>query len=437
MGAIRNIAIFVLVVSFVTFVAFFGRLPAFRNTPIGALHRVIWVHIPNFLRRIDAVLTGNRLSSSLSRFGNYMLYEKHPIVIYFFLGLVTGSASLFIPPTWPYLSLPQKSLLFLLLPCPYIFTYLSQLSHTKSPHLINHTTNAQHMHHYPFDHILYHPNNICRTCELPKPARSKHCSLCGTCVARSDHHCIWVNNCVGMGNYKYFLSLLLTTSLLLFYGTYLAWTTLAPEVRSHFQTYPDWHRGSFDDATDLLGRFMGKFEKWTDALNTAFMVGGLARGGVGLLASLTALLPLGLLAYHIYLIWAGMTTNESGKWADWRDDMHDGLVFMADIKPEFVYGATNPISQHNTHSRNEQTNGTPSESTNHTHQAHRQDDYTWPVRSRQFLVRTNDGQSPRDVPPHIGHIIIDGSWRRCWHLRDVENIYDGGFWNNLVEVLRY
>lgn len=30
MGALRNVALFVLALSFVTFVAFFGRLPVFR-----------------------------------------------------------------------------------------------------------------------------------------------------------------------------------------------------------------------------------------------------------------------------------------------------------------------------------------------------------------------------------------------------------------------
>jgi hypothetical protein len=384
--------------------------------------------------------------------GNYLLYEKHPIVLvrlpltilsrtntlphllttnprqYFFLGLVTASAAIFLPPTWPYITTLQKLLVFLLLPCPYLFTYLCQLSAPSSAHLISHVTNAHHLAHYPFDHILYHPGNICRTCELPKPARSKHCSLCKTCVARSDHHCIWVNNCVGLGNYKWFLILLLTTSLLLFYASYLAYVTLAPEVRWHYENYPEWHKGSFDSTTGWVGRFMGRLEAWADALSTAFMVGGLGRGGVGLLASLTAFLPLGLLGYHVYLIWAGMTTNETGKWADWKDDMNDGLVFMADMKPEHVYG----ISP-------QEDDNTPSHNPNFSHEVHKGkvDEFVWPVRSRQFLVRTRDGQMPREVHPSIQELIVDGTWRRVWHLNDVENIYDGGWWNNLAEVLRY
>lgn len=39
----------------------------------------------------------------------------------------------------------------------------------------------------------------------PKPERTHHCSICDTCVLKFDHHCPWLNQCVGMGNERYFV----------------------------------------------------------------------------------------------------------------------------------------------------------------------------------------------------------------------------------------
>ncbi|XP_077163582.1 palmitoyltransferase ZDHHC15 isoform X2 [Paroedura picta] len=62
---------------------------------------------------------------------------------------------------------------------------------------------------------------FCDRCQLIKPDRCHHCSVCAMCVLKMDHHCPWVNNCIGFSNYKFFL-LFLAYSLL--YCMYIAAT---------------------------------------------------------------------------------------------------------------------------------------------------------------------------------------------------------------------
>lgn len=64
---------------------------------------------------------------------------------------------------------------------------------------------------YYFDRRDPRRPRFCKRCQAWKPERSHHCSVSGHCVLKMDHYCIWVINCVGLLNYKFFLLFLFYT----------------------------------------------------------------------------------------------------------------------------------------------------------------------------------------------------------------------------------
>ncbi|TKA79520.1 hypothetical protein B0A49_01086 [Cryomyces minteri] len=439
MAALRNLALAIFTIAFLTFAVLFGRLPALRNTPIAFLHRAIRHRLPNAWHRLDERLTGGRLSNAFAGLGNYLMHEKHPLVLFFYLGLLTACTTLFLHETYPRLSTRQLAPLLVLVPLPYLFAYhCAYHPPTAYGSYITPSNHSARMRDYPYDHILFRPGQLCRTCGLVKPARSKHCSICNVCVAKCDHHCIWVNNCLGRSNYKHFLLMLLSTAVVEYYGAYLAFVLLRPYLHLPASPTP-----TSVFSRDTASRFLAMLVSATEA-------GGLSIAGVGLLAFYTAPLPLGLLAYHVYLIWAGMTTNESAKWADWREDMHDGVVFKArrsvaltadeDGARVWARGTAYEGRRSGGNASPAQPHGNPKHAVDEPDHAHTDADAEtddvdgtlephtpWPASTDQLVVRTTDGRCPTGQEGVAGSAPI---WERCWRLAQVENVYDLGFWDN-------
>ncbi|EUD65732.1 hypothetical protein C922_03980 [Plasmodium inui San Antonio 1] len=70
--------------------------------------------------------------------------------------------------------------------------------------------------------ILYNrnPRNVCVTCNIVKPPRVHHCAECFHCIVHQDHHCVWVDNCIGIKNQRAFYLFIFSMFVLLLYNYY-------------------------------------------------------------------------------------------------------------------------------------------------------------------------------------------------------------------------
>ena len=61
--------------------------------------------------------------------------------------------------------------------------------------------------------------NFCFYCKIIKATRTFHCMICERCVDMFDHHCVYVNNCLGYRNHKYFMLFLFSIMFYILFST--------------------------------------------------------------------------------------------------------------------------------------------------------------------------------------------------------------------------
>ncbi|CAK9315668.1 unnamed protein product [Citrullus colocynthis] len=65
-------------------------------------------------------------------------------------------------------------------------------------------------------------SQLCPTCKIIRPVRSKHCPTCNRCVEQFDHHCPWISNCVGKRNKRDFFVFICLGTLTSFLSGYIS-----------------------------------------------------------------------------------------------------------------------------------------------------------------------------------------------------------------------
>lgn len=68
-----------------------------------------------------------------------------------------------------------------------------------------------------FNHLIGQQQKVniqayfCETCLIIQGVPAKHCKLCESCCPKFDHHCLFVNKCVGLKNHRVFILFLFST----------------------------------------------------------------------------------------------------------------------------------------------------------------------------------------------------------------------------------
>ncbi|CAF0787998.1 unnamed protein product [Adineta ricciae] len=89
-------------------------------------------------------------------------------------------------------------------------------------------------------------DHFCVTCLIRRPLRSKHCPMDGTCVAKFDHHCTWLDACIGGRNYIHFIRILTCATMGIFFWLHEAIQHISRDGENYtikeiiFQVYDPW-----------------------------------------------------------------------------------------------------------------------------------------------------------------------------------------------------
>ncbi|XP_058082532.1 probable protein S-acyltransferase 17 [Magnolia sinica] len=303
-----------------------GQWPIFQGTIIERIHHFITFGAYDYFLRFAVVICGSKGRNAILSVENYCCDRPNPILQIIYLAIIGVTYFLIVKSSFSYipgyyLSGVHRYTSFLAVGVGVLLFLLTSFS---DPGTVKAENVSEYLSAYPYDNIIF-TEKECSTCKILRPARSKHCRICDRCVARFDHHCGWMNNCIGEKNIRYFMAFLLWHFFLCIYGTITLGLVLAGELKerqviSILTVYYGVENSFYSLSPHVVQWLLSSHN--TQILLMVFL-------------AIVSLLLVGFFGYHTHLCLTNMTTNETFKWQDyisWKMKLNEAKASSAALK---------------------------------------------------------------------------------------------------------
>ncbi|PKU85044.1 probable protein S-acyltransferase 17 [Dendrobium catenatum] len=319
--AVHGVITLLVVVSFLC-----GHWPIFQGTFVERIHYFITSGAYDYFLRFVAIVFGSKVRNSFLRIEYYCCDRPNPVLQLLYLGILGGTFYIIAKSSFRYIPGVYVNELhkYASVLAVGVGVLLFLLTSFSDPGTVNAKNVSQYVSAYPYDNMLY-VEKECPTCKIPKPARSKHCGICDRCVARFDHHCGWMNNCIGEKNARYFMAFLLWHALISLYGAIVLCLILAGQLKERkiiliLTVYYGIDKSFYSLFPHVVQWLLSAHN--TQMLLIVFL-------------TVVSLLLAGFCVYHAQLCLTNTTTNETFKWQeylDWRRKLNEAKASAAALK---------------------------------------------------------------------------------------------------------